>query len=126
MFFRKLYAGRAAVCAQNTPEDMRTAVVTTYMRFLQINALRETDIISLQFSITSDLTAANPATLLRSAGFASETALFCSAEPNIDGSPQGIIRLLFYCYGKKKPSPVYSGEAAKLRPDLFHRGSSDP
>ena len=120
LFRKKLYAGRAAVCAQNTPNDIKTAVVTAYTRFLELNELHEKDIVSLQFSITSDITAANPATLLRSAGFASEIMLFCSAEPNIDGSPRGIIRFLFYYYGKKKTIPVYLNGAEKLRPDLFN------
>ena len=120
LFRKKLYAGRAAVCAQNTPNDIKTAVVTAYTRFLELNGLHEKDIVSLQFSITSDITAANPATLLRSAGFASEIMLFCSAEPNIDGSPRGIIRFLFYYYGKKKAISVYLNGAEKLRPDLFN------
>jgi len=37
------------------------------------------------------------------------------------GSRPGIIRFLFYFYGKKKPVPVYLGEAEKLRPDLFNK-----
>ena len=121
LFRKKLYAGRAAVSAQNTPDSIQAAVVTAYTRFLELNRLHEKDIVSLQFSVTTDITAANPATLLRSAGFASETVLFCSAEPNIDGSRPGIIRFLFYFYGKKKPVPVYLGEAEKLRPDLFNQ-----
>ena len=121
MFWKKLYAGRAAVCTQNTQEQIKTAVVTAYIRFLELNKLQEKDIVSLQFSITSDITAANPATLLRSAGYASAAALFCSTEPDIDGSPHGIIRFLFYYYGKKKAIPVYLGGAEKLRPDLFNR-----
>ncbi|QUY17834.1 chorismate mutase [Treponema sp. OMZ 305] len=120
IFGKKLYAGRAAVCTQNTQEQIKTAVVTAYTRFLEVNGLREKDIVSLQFSITSDITAANPATLLRSAGYASATVLFCSTEPNIDGSPHGIIRFLFYYYGKKKAVPIYLGGAEKLRPDLFN------
>ena len=120
MFFaKKLYAGRAAVCTENTQEHIRTAVLTAYTRFLEINALAEADIVSIQFSLTRDITAANPATLLRSAGFASATVLFCSAEPDIDGSSRGLIRFLFYFYGKKKAVPVYLGGAEKLRPDLF-------
>ena len=121
MFWKKLYAGRAAVCTQNTQEQIKTAVVTAYTHFLELNRLQEKDIVSLQFSITSDITAANPATLLRSAGYASAAALFCSTEPDIDGSPHGIIRFLFYYYGKKKTIPVYLGGAEKLRPDLFNR-----
>ena len=120
LFRKKLYAGRAAVCAQNTQEHIKTAVVAAYTRFLELNNLHEKDIVSLQFSVTFDITAANPATLLRSAGFASETVLFCNAEPNIDHSPRGIIRFLFYYYGKKKAVPVYMGGAEKLRPDLFN------
>ena len=120
MFFRRIYAGRAAVCTQNQAESIKRAVVSAYTQFLASNQLQEKDIISIQFSLTNDITAANPATLLRSAGFASETVLFCSAEPNIDGSQPGIIRFLFYFYGKNKPVPVYLGEAEKLRPDLFN------
>ena len=121
LFRKKLYAGRAAISAQNTTDNIQAAVVTAYTRFLELNRLHEKDIVSLQFSVTTDITAANPATLLRSAGFASETVLFCSAEPNINGSRPGIIRFLFYFYGKKKPVPVYLGEAEKLRPDLFNQ-----
>ena len=120
LFWKKLYAGRAAVCVQNTQEYIKTAVVSAYTRFLELNKLHEKDIVSLQFSVTSDITAANPATLLRSAGFASATVLFCSTEPNIDHSPRGIIRFLFYYYGKKKPEPVYLNGAEKLRPDVFN------
>lgn len=120
-FGKKLYAGRAAVCTQNTQEHIKDAVVAAYTQFLALNKIHEKNIVSLQFSVTSDITAANPATLLRSAGFASETVLFCSAEPNIDNSPHGIIRFLFYYYGRKKPIPVYLGGAEKLRPDLFNR-----
>ena len=120
-FGKKLYAGRAAISAQNTQEDIQTAVVTAYTRFLELNTLQEKDIVSLQFSVTFDITAANPATLLRSAGYASAIALFCSAEPNIDDSPRGIIRFLFYYYGKREPVPVYLGGAEKLRPDLLNR-----
>lgn len=118
-FWKKLRAGRAAICSQNTYADMQTAVVAVYEQFLKKNTIYEKDIISVQFSLTHDLTAANPATLLRSAGYASEIALFCSAEPESEGSPQGIIRLLFYYYGKKKSVPIYLGGAEKLRPDWF-------
>lgn len=119
MFFRKIYAGRAAVCAQNQAESIKTAIVSVYTQFLACNRLQEKDIISIQFALTKDITAANPATSLRSAGFACATALFCSVEPDIVGSQNGIIRLLIYYYGKKKPNPVYLGGAERLRPDLF-------
>ena len=119
-FLKRVIAGRAAIQTTNERSLMQEAAVTLYQRFLSENKLAEKNIISLHFSLTADLTAANPATLLRSAGYASDTVLFCSTEPNIDGSPHGIIRFLFYCYGKKKPVPVYLDGAEKLRPDLFN------
>ncbi|MEL3906429.1 MAG: chorismate mutase [Treponema sp.] len=119
VFGKKVRAGRAAVCARNTAEDIHRAVVTVYEQFVKINAVHEKDIIAIHFSITSDLIAANPATLLRSAGYACGTALFCCSEPYIEGSMQGVIRLLFYYYGKKRSIPVYANGAEKLRPDLF-------
>ena len=94
MFLKKLYAGRAAICTQNTITDIQTAVVTIYTRFLELNSLAETDIVSVQFSLTDDITAANPATLLRSGGYASTTALFCSREPQIAGHYQAPFSLL--------------------------------
>ena len=118
MFLKKLYAGRIAVCAQNEPESIKKAVVSAYTQFLEKNTIREADIVSIQFSITKDITAANPATLLRSDGFAAATALFCSVEPDIKGSLPGVIRLLIYFYGRRKPEPVYLNGAEKLRPDL--------
>lgn len=86
---------------------------------LELNRLHEKDIISLQFSITSDITAANPATLLRSAGYASATVLLqCGTEYRRQSSWYNPFSLLLW---KKKAVPVYLGEAEKLRPDLFNR-----
>ncbi|MGP1594260.1 MAG: chorismate mutase [Treponema sp.] len=118
LFIKRVRAGRAAICSKNTVPALQAAVVSLYEAFMHENHLKECDIISIQFSVTGDLNAANPATLLRSVGYAGSTALFCSAEPDIADSPQGVIRMLFYYYGRKKPIPVYRGGAERLRPDI--------
>ena len=118
-FLKRVIAGRAAIQTTNERSLMQEAAVTLYQRFLSENKLAEKNIISLHFSLTADLTAANPATLLRSAGYLSDTPLFCSVEPDIHGSPGQLIRMLFYYYGTKKAVPVYLGGAKKLRPDIF-------
>ncbi len=119
MFFaKKLQAGRGAVCTANNAAAMKEAVTAVYRQFLQINKIHEQALVSVQFSITADLTAANPATLLRSAGYAAHIPLFCSVEPAVEGSEPAVIRLLFYYYARKKALPAYIGGAERLRPDL--------
>lgn len=119
LFIKRVYAGRAAIFSENTASALRDAVVSLYEAFIHENHLKESDIISIHFSVTADLNAANPATLLRSVGYAASTALFCSAEPDIIDSPKGLIRILFYYYGRKKAVPVYRGGAERLRPDIY-------
>lgn len=119
LFFKRVIAGRAAIQTLNKRKNMEEAAVMLYQRFLHDNKLAEKNIISLHISLTSDLTAANPATLLRSAGYLSDTPLFCSVEPDIFATYRRIIRMLFYYYGTRKAVPVYLGGAEKLRPDLF-------
>ncbi len=52
---------------------------------LKSNGIAENQIVSIVFSLTEDLTAANPATGLRRTGFAS-TPLLCTQEARIDGA----------------------------------------
>ena len=124
MLFKKLRAGRAAVGTSNTLAAMERDIVLVYTQFLQQNSVQEKDIVAIHFSVTDDLTAANPASLLRKAGFAASLALFCSAEPQYEGAMRSIIRLLVYYYGRKKAVPVYLQGAERLRPDLFQGKSS--
>ena len=53
----------------------------------------EGQIISVLFSVTKDLTKANPATGLRAHGF-SDTPLFCLQEADIEGAEPRIVRVL--------------------------------
>ena len=74
---------------------------------------------SVQFTVTDDLTELNPATALRKSGFAKTIPLFCSAEPKIKTGLSKTIRILIYYYGRKNPIPVYLNGAEILRPDIY-------
>ncbi len=116
----RLYAVRGAVCCENTTESVSREVPRMYTEILARNSISETDIVSVQFSVTRDLTVMNPATALRLAGLGSAVPLFASAEPFVEGYLPKVIRVLVTFYGNTMPVPVYLNGAEALRPDLGH------
>ena len=112
---------RGAISVEKNKKDVILFRVTTLMKSLiEKNNISEKDIVSIQFSVTSDLNAINPATALRTIGF-SNVALFCCQEPKIKGSLKRIVRVLITLdiAQERALAPIYLGEAKKLRPDLF-------
>ncbi len=105
--------------SSNDADAIRTAGLRLLEAVLGSNEVVRDDIVSIIFSITPDLTRANPATAARAAGYA-ETPLFCVQEAVVDGQPDRIIRMLLtYRSGTdRKPVPVYLDGAQALRPDL--------
>jgi chorismate mutase len=105
--------------AENNEASIRDAVTKLLSELVRENGIEETDIISIVFSQTNDIDAMNPATALRTLGFAS-VPLFCVQEPNIVGAPTGIIRVLLTCSTERDSLvPVYLNGAERLRRDLF-------
>lgn len=117
----RLFAVRGAVCCENTEESIQTAVNSLYEGILAGNGITEGEIVSVQFTITTDLDALNPATALRLAGNAADVPLFVSSEPDIKNSLARTVRVLILFYGRVKPSPLYLNGAESLRPDLASR-----
>ena len=116
---------RAVRGAIQVGEDEAHAVAAATLKLigelLRVNAIQEKAIVSIVFSLTEDLRAANPATALRSVGFAA-TPLFCTQEPRIDGGMPRVIRvLLTFEQGRARETvPVYLDGAEALRGDLPH------
>lgn len=102
-------------------------VCELYRQLLSENNIAETDIVSLQISITPDLTELNPATALRLENQATDVPLFCCAEPWFKKSPEHIIRFLLTFYQDEhfKAKPVYLHEAASLRTKALTQGYSE-
>jgi chorismate mutase len=116
---KKLAAIRGAVCVQNDPSDITAKIARVYDLMMRRNGIREEDIVSLIFSVTTDIDAKNPAAALRESGRARELALFSVQEPYIKGGLPGIIRLLLHCYMEETTMPrhIYTEGAEELRPD---------
>ncbi len=114
----RLYAVRGAVCCENTETSIGEMVPELYAQIVKRNGIRESDIVSILFTMTNDLTAMNPATALRKAGLAESLPLFASAEPYVEGYLPKVVRVLITYYGTASPAPVYLNGAEALRPDL--------
>lgn len=118
MTTKRLYAIRGAVCVENTADSIISGVKQLYEQILEKNNFKTEDAVSIQFTITQDLTKLNPAAALRKSGYGSDIPLFCSQEPQIEGMLEKVIRILITVYQEKKPVAVYLNGAEILRPDL--------
>jgi chorismate mutase len=116
---KKLFALRGAAQCLNTVDDICAQVPLLYDELLAANSLAEADIVSLVFSVTRDLDAANPAAVLRASGRAGELALFAVQEAECAGSLERTLRVLIHCYMDEgaRPRHIYRNGAEVLRPD---------
>ena len=103
----------------DTREEIWEASARLLREIMRVNHLDERRLVSVVFSMTDDLSAANPATGLRRSGF-SEIPLFCVQEARVAGAMPRVIRVLitFRARWRRRPVPVYLGGASALRPDL--------
>ncbi|MDR2803045.1 MAG: chorismate mutase [Treponema sp.] len=116
---KKLFALRGAVQCINSENDIIKQVTAMYDELLSQNNINEEDIVSLQFSVTDDINAINPAAALRKSGRAEETALFAVQEAKSQGALEHTIRCLMHCYMESCviPRHIYRSGAEVLRPD---------
>ncbi len=121
---KRVTAFRGAVCVENTEKSITDNVCLMCRELFSRNSIKAEDIISLQFSITDDITVLNPATALRRGDCGldiKDAALFCCQEAKIDGGMKYVVRLLLTAYfegGNEKRQNVYLNGAEKLRPDF--------
>jgi len=116
---KELKALRGAICSSNDKAEIAERVAELYDKLLDSNGLAEKDLISLFFSVTPDLDAANPAAVLRRSGRAGELAMMVCQEAAAGANPPGIIRALLHCQldSERPVKHVYLKGAEKLRPD---------
>ena len=123
---KKLASIRGAVCVENTRESIEKWVCTMCSQIINQNKLVSEDIVSIQFSLTDDVTAFNPATALRLGNIGcdiTQTALFCCQEPKIEGSMKSCIRTMITAYidSSLEKKNIYLNGAEKLRSDYSTR-----
>lgn len=114
---KRLFALRGAVQCRNDPADIQNQTVAMYDELLAKNNLDKENIVSIVFSVTSDLDAKNPATALRNGGRAGDAALFVTQEANFKDNLERVIRVLIHCYLETDSVPfhVYRNGAEVLR-----------
>ncbi|MBR6297525.1 MAG: chorismate mutase [Treponema sp.] len=128
---KRLYGIRGATCTENTPESIIKNVGELCRALFLTNKLETSDIVSVQFTVTPDIDAMNPATALRKAGDVgldtSVIPLFCSQEPVTKGMPKSVIRTMVTAYMEQGAKPVgaYVNGAQILRPDLASKHPTD-
>lgn len=120
---KRLAAFRGAVCVENTAESITQNVCLMCRELFSCNAIKAEDIVSLQFTITDDITKLNPATALRRGDCGldvSQVPLFCSQEAKIEGGMKLVVRALLTAYAEEgaERRNVYLNGAEKLRPDF--------
>jgi chorismate mutase len=112
----------------NDTDDIVNQVSAMYDDILLQNGIGEADIVSLQFSVTADIDAINPAAALRKSGRARDLALFAVQEAASRDSLPRTIRCLLHCYMEEGSPPrhVYRNGAEVLRPDRPARQARTP
>lgn len=124
---KRLAAFRGAVCVENTPESITENVCLMCRELFTRNSIKAEDIVSLQFTITNDITKLNPATALRRGDCGLDITavpLFCSQEAFIEGGMPLVVRALLTTYVVESSAErhnVYLNGAEKLRPDFSNR-----
>ncbi|MGI6706856.1 MAG: chorismate mutase [Clostridia bacterium] len=116
-------AVRGAITVEsNTRENILQATRELLIGMIKRNELEISDVISVIFTCTKDLTAVYPAVAARELGM-KYTALFCCQEMDVDGSLPMCIRVLMHVSSNKdqmRMQHIYLREAKTLRMDLVH------
>jgi chorismate mutase len=113
-------AVRGAVQVRNEVEDINAWTAGLFDRMRSENRLTESDLVSLIFSVTPDITTQNPARALRDTGRAGDLPMMVFQEAVYEDSLPRTIRVLLHCYfdTDRKPRHTYINGAEVLRPDL--------
>ncbi len=112
----ELVSIRGAVTAPNTVEGITEAARRLIDRLFFKNRLQDKNVVNMVFTSTADLTAFYPARAVRESGHA--VPLFSCAEPNIDGSLGGCIRVMITAYSDAPVHNIYLNGARALRQDI--------
>ena len=109
----------ATTCDKNSVECITAAVEELLHELVNRNNLIPDQIISVTFSVTSDLDACFPASIARKKNGWEKIALLDCQQMFVKDDLSKCIRLLAYVYLPKEQTPKnpYLGNAKNLRPD---------
>ena len=108
----------ATTATANSREAIQEAVEELLNALVERNNLSGEQILSLTFSVTTDLDACFPAAIARQRPGWDGVALLDCQQMAVAGDLKRCIRLLAHVWLKQPARHAYLREAAKLRPDL--------
>lgn len=110
----------ATTINENNAEEIYKATTELLREMISQNDIGKEDIISVIFSVTSDINAAFPAVAARQMGW-TKTAMMCTYEIDVPGSLRKCIRVMMHIETGKDNSDlkyIYLRDAKRLRPDI--------
>jgi chorismate mutase len=110
----------ATVLEKDDSQEMKTVVSELLKAMLTENQLDNSDLISIVFTATQDLTSDFPAVAARDLGLG-EIPLLCAVEIAVPNSLAKVVRVLMHAYSERSHaqiSHVYLRGAQVLRKDL--------
>ena len=109
----------ATTSKSNETEAIEASVSELVKELVDRNELQPQQIVSITFSVTTDLTACFPAAIARRQPGWENVALLDCQQMNVEGDLKHCIRLLAHVLLpiNQKPKHTYLGEATLLRPD---------
>ena len=109
----------ATTVPENTVEAIQEATMEILDEIEKRNKLHPTDMVSVTFSVTSDLDAIFPAAVARHRPDWNNVPMIDVQQMSVPGSLEKCIRILIHAYIKSNStiSHIYLRHAAKLRPD---------
>ncbi len=117
-----LHAVRGATTVDHNEEEaIQGAVHELVGELLSQNDIEVSQILSVFFTVTQDLTALNPAKAIREKDARwQRVPMLCAQEPMMDEMLPLCIRVLIQWTAKQSMTvaPVYLGKTQQLRPDL--------
>jgi chorismate mutase len=110
----------ATTATANTSEAIGEAVAELIEELVRRNALEGERVLSVTFSVTSDLDACFPAAIARRRDDWGSVALLDCQQMAVAGDLERCIRLLAHAWlpAEREVAHTYLREAARLRPDL--------
>lgn len=100
--------------------EMDREIPALLNQMLESNQADSSDVISVFFTVTDDLTAQFPATSARKGGWG-EVPMMCAVEIAVPGSLPRVVRVMVHLESERPREQirhVYRGGAQALRPDL--------
>jgi chorismate mutase len=117
----RLQALRGAItCTENSKGEIEEKTQRLLKELLARNELDHDDLVSIIFTMTSDLTTEFPAAAARAVGLG-DIPLLCTRELEIEHGMPMCIRMMIHCYTERPRSElhhVYLDGARALRDDL--------